>query len=98
MFISGAYHMKIIQVQYLPNIRSKNYKVASKKSHWSRAFQYYKEITSISLKNIFDFVELSLKKLNNSVHCNSELHETTLVYLYSSKAFQRYCNNKKTIH
>jgi hypothetical protein len=95
MFISGAYHMKINQVQYLPNLRSKNYKIASKKSQSSRAFEYYKEVTSISLKINFDFVELSLKKLNNSLHCNSKHHETTLVYFYSSKAFQRYCNKKE---
>ncbi len=95
-FISGAFDMKITEVQYLPTLRSENYKVASKKSHTSRAFQYYKEVTSISLKISFDFVELSLTKLNNSLHYNSKHHETTLVYLYSLKAFQRYCNKKES--
>ncbi len=98
MFISGAFDMKITEVQYLPNLRSKNYKVASKKSHSSRAFQYYKEVTSISLKISFDFVELSLTKLNNSLHCNSKHHETTLVYFTHQRVSKGTVTKKKAIH
>jgi hypothetical protein len=43
---------KLLKIQYLPHLKSKKYKITSKKFHSSKCFQQYKTFAPISLKYI----------------------------------------------
>jgi len=82
---------------------SQNNKVNSKKSQSSRAFQYYKEFTSICLKIlVLIFLNFLWKNdwiFNNSRTINPNNMESPSYNPYSQKAFQLYqlCNGRHLV-
>jgi hypothetical protein len=53
------------KIQYHHQHRSKNYKIAMKKSHWSRTFHSAESLPQFYFTLSFDFVAFSLTKLFN---------------------------------
>jgi len=83
-----------LKIQYLPNLRFKNYEITSKISHSSKAFQEYQYLAPIFLKYL---VFILLNKISQNCSIFNNLHIVGLNIIKSSqctfcslRAFQQY--------
>ncbi len=82
------------KIQYPPHLRSKNYEIASKISHSSKAFQEYQKFALISLKYLvfilLNFLSQKCSIFNNFHLVGPNTTKSPQCTFCSLRAFQQY--------